>query len=214
MDRKLPCTALIVFLNLDYKQIDMDKKSYKKYLTTTAFIWIGCFVIFMFIYFLVLVPQIENKKSLESQFKEQSQTFEFALGLTKQRPWDRLNEELTELKDELGRFVVDLTDATDLTFDIRKIASGKDTSTFTIKTQNAQSNMKKDKSSYRYMQENHINLSFASDFTEFATLLNTLERHRPVVFVDTFSITRSNKGGSQHEVEMDLLVLVGKRPTG
>jgi hypothetical protein len=34
---------------------------------------------------------------------------------------------------------------------------------------------------------------------------------RPVIFVDTFSITRSPDNGSGHKVDMKLAVLVGKK---
>jgi len=42
-------------------------------------------------------------------------------------------------------------------------------------------------------------------------LLNTIERHWPVVFVEKFSISRSKQDDSEHPVTMNLTVFVKKK---
>lgn len=180
----------------------------KKYLTTMALVWTGCFVVFLFVYILVLAPQHNQKERLEKQFAEQKKTYEVASKLTDKQKQNKLNEELEALKERLNRFVVNFEDAANLTFDIRQVAKENNASVFAIRTQIARQNQKKTK--FEHIRQNQIDLDFKSDFTEFATFLNALERHKPVVFVDSFSITRSEVSASGHKVDMNLSVLVKK----
>ena len=182
---------------------------YKKYLTTMALIWTGCFVVFLFVYMLVLAPQHNQKERLEKHLAKQKKIYEVASKLTDKQNRDKLNEELDALKERLNQFVVNFEDAANLTFDIRQVAKENNTSAFTIRTRIAGLNQKKAK--FEYIQQNQIELDFTSGFTEFATFLNALERHKPVVFVDRFSIVRSELSNSGHQVDMNLSVLVKKR---
>ena len=181
----------------------------KKYLTTMTLIWTGCFVMFLFVYMLMLAPQHNQKEHLEKHLAKQKKIYEVASKLTDKQNRDKLNEELEALKERLNQFVVNFEDAANLTFDIRQVAKENNTSAFTIRTRIAELNRKKAK--FEYIQQNQIDLDFTSSFTEFATFLNALERHKPVVFVDRFSITRSEESTLGHKVDMNLSVLVKKR---
>jgi len=59
--------------------------------------------------------------------------------------------------------------------------------------------------------EKQISVSFKADFNTIAVFLNTLERHRPVIFVDEFTIVRSNKDNLGHQVSMNLSIFVRKQ---
>jgi hypothetical protein len=60
---------------------------------------------------------------------------------------------------------------------------------------------------------NKLNQSEDSlDKTEqFATFVNTLERHQPVLFVNEFTISRSNKGLLTYQVSLDVAVFEKKQ---
>jgi len=62
-----------------------------------------------------------------------------------------------------------------------------------------------------YIYENYIDISFNAGFSQFAALLNALERHWPVVFVDKFTITRSRQDNLERPVTMNLTVFVKKK---
>jgi len=181
----------------------------KKYLTTMALIWMGCFVVFLSVYVLVLAPHHNQKVRMDKQLAEQKKTYEDVSKLTDKQRRDELNEELEALKGHLSQFVVNFEDAANLTFDIRQIAKENNASAFSIQTRIAELNQKKAK--FEHIQQNQIELDFTSDFTEFAIFLNALERHKPVIFVDRFSIVRSEKSDSGHQVDMNLSVLVKKQ---
>jgi Tfp pilus assembly protein PilO len=186
-------------------------KFYKKYLTTAALIWAGCFVLFFFINMFVLSPQKKTKKQIEKQLAEQKQIYDSALKVTQEETRTQLNTQIEHLQNKLKDFAIDFQDSANLTFDISQIAGEKKVASFSIKPKgrygvSAIPNCE-------YLRENHIDVSFTGSFNQFATLLNALERHRPVVFVDIFKMTRSKQGDSGNKVDMELVVFVRNHGT-
>lgn len=182
---------------------------YRKYFKTTALIWTGCFVLFFLVYVSVLSPQKKTKKQIEKQLAEKKQIYTFALKATKEEAKIRLNEQIEQLRNGLEDFVIDFEDSANLTFDISQIANEKKLASFSIKGKKTRGSSAIPDG--KYLSENHFDVSFTGGFNQFAVFLNALERHRPVVFVDGFKITRSRQGISGHEVNMNLAILVKKR---
>ncbi len=183
---------------------------YKKYFTKVALAWMSCFVLFFFAYMFVLAPQKNSKEQLRKQLEEQKQVYDSALKATQKETQVQLNEQIKQLRNKLEDLVVDSNDSTDLTFYVSQIANAKDVASFSIETSKRDS-IKDPTMPDKYIFENHIDISFlTANFNQFAAFLNALERHRPVIFVDRFAITRSSKGGSERQVNMSLVVFVRK----
>jgi len=184
-------------------------KIYRKYLTRTAIAWAACLVLFILAYILILGPQKSNRKRLESTLTEKKELYEFAQIATQEQTKIRLNEQIEGLRDTLENFVVDLEDSANLTFDIGRIANEQDVSSFSIKN--------KDKKGVSEIPdcnsicENHIDISFVAGFNQFATFVNALERHQPVLFINEFTISRSNKGEPTYQVSLDVAAFVKKQ---
>jgi hypothetical protein len=158
----------------------------------------------------MLAPQKNSKEQLKKQLEEKKQMYNSALKATQEETQIQLNEQIEHLRDRLKDFVIDFEDSTDVTFDISQIANAKEVASFSIET-NKRDNSRDPTMSNKYIFESHIDIGFSTaDFNQFAALLNALERHRPVIFVDRFAITRSSKGGSDRQVNMSLAVLVRK----
>lgn len=186
------------------------KSVYGRYFTRVALIWTGCFILFFFVYMLMLAPQKNNKEQLKKQLEEKKQMYSSALKATQKETQIQLNEQIKHLRNRLKDFVIDFEDAADLTFDISQIANAKEVNSFSIET-NKRDNSRDPAMSDKYIFESHIDISFlTAGFNQFAALLNALERHRPVIFVDRFEITRSNKDSSDRQVKMNLAVFVRK----
>jgi inactivated superfamily I helicase len=186
------------------------KSVYGKYFTKVALIWTGCFILFFFVYMLMLAPQKNSKEQLKKQLEEKKQIYNSALKATQKETQIQLNEQIEHLRNKLKDFVIDFEDAADLTFDISQIANAKEVTSFSIET-SKKDNSRDPAMSDKYISESRIDISFSTaDFNQFAALLNALERHRPVIFVDRFAITRSYKSGSGRQVNMGLAVFVRK----
>ena len=184
-------------------------KTHKKYLTTAGLIWAACFVVFLLAYMLVLGPQKNYKNNIENEIAERKQAYESALRAAQKETKIRLNEQIERLQSRLEDFVIDFEDSANLTFDISQIANEKKVASFSIKGKDRRG--PSIKSEAKYICENHIVISFIGDFNQFATFLNALERHRPVIFVDKFTITRSGQDSSVYRVTLNVAALVKKQ---
>ncbi|HUT45768.1 MAG TPA: hypothetical protein VMX36_05750 [Sedimentisphaerales bacterium] len=184
-------------------------KIYRKYLTRTAIAWAACLVLFILAYILILGPQKSSRKRLESTLAEKKELYEFAQRATKEETKIRLNERIEALGDSLKDFVVDPEDSANLTFDIGRIANEENVSSFSIKNNEKQGIL--EIPDCNNICENHIDISFVAGFKQFATFVNTLERHQPVLFVNEFTISRSNKGKSTYQVSLDVAAFVRKQ---
>jgi hypothetical protein len=146
---------------------------------------------------------------VETKLAEVKQKHDSAVKATQEEAKIKTNEKINELRDRIKDFVITFEDAANLTFDISQVANEKKVGSFNIKMEE---NSKGTKDlGLKYLSENQIDIGFEGDFIQFATFLNALERHRPVVFVDNFKIMRSAMDDSNHRVLMKLSVFVRKQ---
>jgi len=204
----LSFTKWTVSLNQDCNMAFM--KIYKKYFKIAALIWAGCFVLILFAYILVVKPQKDNKKRLESVLAERKQMHESALKAAQEETKIQLHEQIERLRDRLEDFVIDSENSANLTFDVSQIASEKKIASFSI-TSSKDSRRVSTIPNCNYIRENRIDVDFTAGFNQFAIFLNALERHRPAIFIDRFTITRSERDYSGPKVSMELVVLVEKQ---
>ncbi len=184
-------------------------KIYRKYLTRAAIVWAACLVLFILVYILVLGPQKSSRKHLESTLTEKKQLYEFAQRATQEQTKIRLYEEIESLQDTLKGFVIDHEDSTNLTFNIGQIANKEKVSLLSIKSKERRGVLAMP--DCNSISENHIDISFIAGFNQFATVVNALERHQPVLFVNEFTISRSNKDDSTYQVTLDVAAFVKKQ---
>ena len=184
-------------------------KTHKKYLTTAGLIWAACFAVFLLAYILVLGPQKKHEKRLENKLVERKQVYESAQKAAQKETKIRLNEQIERLQTRLEDFVIDFEGSANLTFDISQIANEKKVASFSIKSKDGRGTSTI--SEAKYIRENHIVISFIGGFNQFATFLNALERHRPVLFVDKFAITRSGQDDSGYQVSLNVAAFVKKQ---
>ena len=184
-------------------------QKYKKYLTNIAIVWMVFFALVLFAYFIFIRPQGKIRYHLEKELSEKKQIYADARSAARDETKKRMDAELDELGKQLGELVIDSDASGNLIFDISQIASEKNVSSFSIKTQD--SGDTHEIPGCLNIGDSRINISFVSDFNRFASLLNELERHQPVVFIETFSIRRDQKSSLKNEVSMGVSVLVKKR---
>ena len=181
---------------------------HKKYLTKAAIVWAACLVLFLLAYVVVLRPQYLNGKWLEKTLAEKKQLYESAQRAAQETTRNQLSLQIQQLRDRLHDFVIDFEDSANLTFDIGQIANEKKVASFSVKGKEKRtSSAVPDCNS---ISESHMDISFVSGFYQFATFVNALERHKPVLFVNEFAITRSNQSDSVYEVTLDVAAFVNK----
>ena len=181
----------------------------KKYFATMGLIWVGCGVVFIFVNTLLLAPQKRQRQQIENQLDQIKQTYRSALKVAQEETQTRARQQIEQLREQLKDFVVDSEDSANVIFEISQIANDKNVGSFSIKTKDDRKSP--ELPDRKYIRESHIAVSFTGSFNQFATFLNALERHRPVIFIDQLKITRAKKHDSAHKVDMSLAVFVKKQ---
>ena len=184
-------------------------KMYTKYVIRAGMIWAACFVVFLLAYILVFGPQKNTKKRIESRLAEKKQVYESALRAAQKETEIQLNEQIEHLQSRLKNFVVDFEDSANLTFEISQIADEKKVASFSIKGKD--NLVLPGEPVHKYISENHIVINFIGGFNQFATFLNALERHRPALLVEKFTIVRSGQDDSVFRVSLNLAAFVRKQ---
>ncbi len=184
---------------------------YKKYLAIAAIAWAACLFVFIAAYMVLLKPQADRKRHLDKKLVEKKQEREAAERAAEEQTQVELNAQIAQLREKLDAFVIDFENAADLKFDITQIAREKEVASLSV------SSGKKDKTSSRpvadsnSIEENNIDISFISGFNQFASFVNSLERHKPVILVHQFKLDRSNQNKSAYQVTLDVRALVRRQ---
>ena len=184
-------------------------KALKEYIITLGLVWLGCAVLFIFVFMFFLKPQFKAKKMLAKQFAEKKAEFENARDTLSEQSRADFEKELSMLREKVEGFVTDSDGTANLTFDISRIANANNVSSFSIKGRN---NLEvKDIEGCSLIGRSRIDVDFESNFKQFAKFLNSLERHEPVIFIDSFSIDKNRQNAEKAKVAMTLSVFVQKR---
>ncbi|MGD0596957.1 MAG: GspMb/PilO family protein [Sedimentisphaerales bacterium] len=186
--------------------------AYRKYILAMSIVWAASLVVFVLVYYVVIDPQLKVKNQVLKESTEKKQLFELALSAANEDNKKKLAGEVEELKTRLIDYVCEYEEAANLTFSISRIAADKQVSDFTVKT--SEQAWVQDALTANNLQENRVEIAFASDFLQFASFLNTLERHRPVIFVDRFKVLRGNQSGTTDKVDMTLSYFAKKKLDG
>ena len=181
---------------------------YRKYFTIGIIFWAICFIVLLLSYLFVLAPQERRRRNTDRELNDTKNLAQSAREAAQEKNKAKLIELLTNSGNRLKDFVVDQENAPNLTFDIGRISSDIRLDSFSSNFTGSEGTTKTD--IFKHITPKQISVNFNSSFNKFAVFLNSLERSRPVIFVDTFSITRSGESDSAHSVDMKLAVLVGK----
>lgn len=183
----------------------------RRYLRIMAIAWGIALVVFAVFYLLVLIPQTKQRGRIEADYnkaKSEADAAAFASNISQQQ---KLNQQVETMDARAGDFVFTTADAGNLVFDISKISSEIGLKTFGVSSSGNERISLYD--NCRHIFAKRIQVSFNAGFNNFAAFINVLEKHRPVIFVNTFSITRVQQGEAANKVDMELAVLVGKDNT-
>lgn len=186
--------------------------AYRKYILAMGIVWTASLVVFALAYYIVIIPQLKTKAQLLKESTEKKRLFESAVSATLEDNKKKLVGEVEELKAGLSNYVSEYEESANLTFSISRVAADKQVSDFTIKT--SEQGRGQNTLAANNLQENHIEVAFASNFLQFASFLNTLERHHPVIFVDRFKVLRGDRNGTPDKADMTLSYFVRKKLDG
>ncbi len=187
----------------------MTRKTSKKSIFLGIAGGVGAVLVMVCIFVFVLCPQRRRIVDVEGRIGEVKGL------LVRQRTNGgngeavKLEEEISSAQEVLRRYVVSPEQASDLSFDINRIATeiGVHDLRSTNRTQDSYGAINE----CRHVREGRILIDFKSSFSQFARFINSLERNKPVIFVDEFDIKRSKDDAiGAHDVTMVLTFFVGQ----
>jgi hypothetical protein len=173
-----------------------------------AAVWVPCLALAAASYLLVLRPQMNYRRQLETEVVQAKGHYARALAAAKSETQVRLTEQVERLQGRVADFLIGFDDAPGLVFEIGNLARETRLESFGMKPANAQTFGPP--SECERLAEKRLNVSFLAGFPRFAAFLNALERRHPVVFVQTFTISRPLEADVEPRVDMGLAVLVEK----
>jgi hypothetical protein len=179
-----------------------------RYFIIMAIAWGPCLLAAAASYAVILRPQLDHKKELEANVAHCKQRYARAFEAAKEKDQSLLAGEVESLQKRLGSFVVSATDAPGLSFKVGELANETKLVSFGMRPANR--NGPDPLANLEQITEKHMDLSFGAGFRRFAAFLNALERHRPVLFVETFAINRPAEKNAEPQANMELAVLVEK----
>jgi len=177
-------------------------KTYKKNIQISAVIWMMCMIAFALSYFFVIMPQNHSKKVLNKELEKKKQEYQSAQNAAKEETKKKALEEIDKLREKLDDFTIDFRNSSNLTFLIGQIARENNVNSLNIINKNNPVIPKANESAK--VIENHLELRFRANFSQFAAFLNQLERSEPVLFVNKFTIIRSDLKDELCNITMDI----------
>lgn len=180
---------------------------HKKYLIIWAILWSCLFVVIAALYIMLVSPQRKILKSVESELAQKRIEYNFVKASDSPISRQRWKNKIKELSDELSAYVAEANSLDDLAFSVSRIASQANVTSFTSRGIGDESYLPIQNCFNIGMTE--MTVTFTASFKTFAKLVNTLERHKPVIFIDEFNIGRASRDySSEHRLRMLLSVLV------
>ena len=182
-------------------------------LKIAGLVWGISLTVFALVYLFVLKPQKAELVRLQTELYQK-----FPGNAADEVNIQKMKEEAEDMEAQLSAFVVPSSSyiQTLATTELLNIAKAQKLDSFLIKPWSGDEVSAFKDCKYVYGQ--FLKVSFNSTYNDFAKFLNILEMYKSVIFVESFSITRSKdedtEPGIKHKVEMNLSVLVEKQTAG
>jgi len=182
------------------------KADYKRLLIILVVLWGGAFVLLLGTHMFLTLPQQKESELIGKQLMDKRLKYDISKAADSEQVRAQLSEKVSGLTEELGRFATEVEELDGLWFSISRIAGEIEVESFQSKGV--------DNESYSAIPNCYdigtasTEVDFSGSFSKFARFINQLERYKPVVFIDDFTITRARKEGSGPEAKLVLSVFV------
>ncbi len=184
------------------------KKKLKKHVKFINLVWISSVALAVFTYFVAIAPQSKVKQQVIAQLADRERAYSTVSKINNRQAQEDLDKQMQQWRDDIKQYVIAENELAGLTFDISQIAKDTKIDSFSITLNDAYS---KQKSVTKYITEKQLKVEFRADFNKFAAFLNAVERHRPAVVINEFTIGNTEHDASASQVNMILSVFVNKK---
>ncbi|TFG50124.1 MAG: hypothetical protein E4H40_01825 [Candidatus Brocadiia bacterium] len=178
--------------------------AYKRYFKAVALIWTGCFGVLALVYVFAFLPQKDVLAQTGIDLAKVQEKHVTVKDAASEKEQERLKSEIENLEVKLDDFVVNVNNVNSAILSINQIIKEIEVGTFTqVRTGDRYDKIPGCQSLGRVS----CRITFTGSFNQFAKIINILEQHKPIVFVDKFEIAKSLKG-NDHKVDMIWTIFV------
>lgn len=183
-----------------------SKIKLSRYQIVVAAVWVGTGLILGSGYFLFHVPQQSELLQLTSECAESQVILEQAQLAGREETKIKQQQRREEVDKLLSALSIPQDAVTELVFEIGRIATN-DLRLFDFSSQNQQQKSYPTVGKSKLVSEVWLKVDFQATFEQFASFMNRLECHEPVVFVEEVSFRRATGDSLGHTVSLELSFL-------
>ena len=176
-----------------------------RYTVITAAVWVISVVVLGGGYFLLYTPQQLEFFQVKNRCAESQTELEQAQLAAQDQTKAKQKQQREEISQLISGFSTQQDTATELVFEIGRIANELRLSEFSSKNQKQKNYPTVGKS--KLVSEVWLEVDFQASFEQFAQFVNRLECHSPVVFVEEVSFRRGPQGNTDHSASLQLSFL-------
>ena len=186
------------------------KAIHKKFFIALGLLWGLSILSLAGVHFLLLEPQRELLAAQEVELVQVKEEYDKCMDIGRAEVRQAWQEQIEQLGQDLGDYVSGPEDLDKLVFGISKIGGQVGVKGFFSEVigEDSYSVM----TNYEYIGVSNTAVEFDGTFNQLARFINLLERFRPVIFVDDFTIRRLRSEGNEHKVDMLFKVFVRMQP--
>lgn len=185
------------------------KTDMKNYIMKVTVAWVVCASILVFTYLFLLFPTQRKLAHVRNRVDSIRGKYDEATEFVTGKYLDKMREQVARLEAQLNKYLVPGEDAKSNAFRISQIAEQSGVKGFSTKYRTSSIATVVD--NCPQIDTSRIDISFTGQYKQFVRLINDLERHQPIVLVNSFSIIASDKDDKLNKVKIALTILVDSR---
>lgn len=184
------------------------KEKFRKIATVILAVWMISLVGIGAFYYFVIMPQKTRLEGLSSKVETEIETNLVASHAKEKRAAELMEIKAAQAAHLLSDFLIARGQVNNFVFDFKKMADENGIYDFT--GSHDPSNSYFDIAGLKTIQEGTMRINFSGNYVQFISLLNSLERYKPTVFVDRFDISRTRRKDGHNNINMNLTFFVTK----
>jgi len=190
---------------LDHKDF-IVKICFKKTSVRLLCVWAGLMLVLFVVHVSCVLPTEKHARRLALRLSDARRRLDKAMHYAEHENVQLLMSSAKARRDRLLHFVTETDIAADCGFAVNTIAEQMKISDFTSRyyTGKATASIP----NCEHISKTQMNLSWQGTFPQFLHMINRLERHNPVVFVDSFSMVPVENMPGLHEIDLYLQMLI------
>ena len=188
------------------------KAVHKKYFVTAFLVWAGSAIVLSAAYFLLMSSRVAEYEAIKRKLAAKEKEYQDALDAARSGSEKEITERLARQQELLGDFVADREQAANVTFAISQLAQARDI--VSPRVGDWDKGTASTLEDCPHLWKKRVRVEFKSGFPEFFKMLHAVESHRPVMFVETFSIMPDSQEENENDVKFDISILARQTEDG